>query len=183
MEYLYYVLYALGAFVALILLLLLIASMRPAEFRIERSRTMNAPPAEVFALVNNFHNFGKWSPWESKDPNLKRTFSGPDSGVGANYHWVGNKNVGEGNMEILESKPYERITIKLDFLKPFKASNTAEYLFAPEGNGTRMTWGMYGRNNLVMKAFGMLMNMDKLVGADFERGLANIKSVVESKQA
>lgn len=168
------------ALAAIVFVLIVVVATRSADFRIVRSATITATAATVFGQVNDFHNWRNWSPWEKIDLELKRTYEGPPSGVGAVYSWVGNKHVGEGRMTIIESRPSELIQIKLEFLKPFKATNTAEFTFQPEGNHTLMTWNMIGHNNFIMKAFGLFMNMDKMIGADFEKGLANLKAVVES---
>lgn len=164
----------------LVFLLIVVVAMRPDEMRITRSATMTAPPLSVFAQVNDFHNWRAWSPWEKIDPELKRTYDGPAADVGAIYSWAGNKQVGEGRMTILDSRPGELIRIKLEFLKPFAATNTTEFAFTPAGNQTVVTWTMTGRNNFMSKAFGLLMNMDKMIGGDFEKGLAAMKSVVEA---
>ncbi len=165
--------------VAVAVLVAFIAS-RPSDFTITRTGTMSAPPATVFAQVNDFHKWTAWSPWESIDPQLKREYSGPNAGIGAHYHWVGNREVGEGQMTITESRPGERILIKLEFLKPFKATNDTIFSFAPQGNGTLVTWTMKGRNSFMMKAMGLMMNMDKYLGGQFEQGLAKMKTVSES---
>src|SRR5687767_14119596 len=162
----------LAAFVAVVV-------MQPAAFRIVRSATVSAPPAEVFAQVNDFHRWRAWSPWENIDPALKRTYEGAEAGAGAIYAWAGNSQVGEGRMTITDSRPYDLIRFKLEFLKPFKATNTAEFAFKPEGNLTAVTWSMSGRNNFMGKAFCVFVNMDKMIGRDFEKGLANMKGVVE----
>ncbi len=141
---------------------------------------MSAAPSTVFEQVNDFHKWTAWSPWEKMDPDLKRTYSGSPSGTGAVYEWVGNKKVGEGRMTLTDSRPSESIRIKLEFLKPFKATNTTEFTFLPEHNQTAVTWTMTGRNNFMAKLIcGLFMNMDKMVGSDFERGLTNLKSIVE----
>jgi len=168
------------AVAAILVLLVLIVAMQPADFRIERSSTMSAPPTAVFAQVNDFHNWQAWSPWAKMDPNMKLVFDGAPAGSGAIYSWVGNKKVGEGSMTIFDSKPGQLVRIKLEFLKPFKATNTAEFTFAPQGNQTLTTWAMTGRKNFMFKAFGLLMNMDKMVGPDFERGLAQMKAIAEA---
>ena len=142
---------------------------------------MSAPAPLVFAEVNDFHRWQAWSPWEGIDPALKRTYEGAPAGTGAIYSWVGNNKVGEGRMTLKESRPSDLIRIKLEFLRPFKATNTAEFTFKPEGNQTLVTWSMSGVKNFMFKAFGLLMNMDKMVGRDFEKGLAQMKSVVEAK--
>jgi hypothetical protein len=165
--------------VAIIAIFLVAVSMQPNEMRVVRSATFAAPPAAVFAQVNDFHKWGAWSPWEKLDPGMKRTYEGPTEGVGAVYSWVGNSEVGEGKMTILESKPNELIKIKLEFIKPFAAVNTTEFSFKPEGENTNLTWTMYGPMNFMSKAMCLFMDMDKMVGTDFEKGLAGIKTVVE----
>src|SRR5437870_2501097 len=126
--------YILIAIAVIILALVVVVAMQPADFRIVRTATMSAPPSAIFAHVNDFHNWSAWSPWEKLDPSLKRTHEGAPAGTGAIYSWVGNKKVGEGRMTVTESYPSELIRIKLEFLKPFKATNTAEFTFKPEGN-------------------------------------------------
>ena len=165
---------------AIVLLLVAIVAMQPAEFRVVRSDTITAPAEAVFAQVNDFHHWEAWSPWAKIDPTMKQTYEGPSAGSGAIYTWNGNGQVGEGRMTLTESKPHELIRIKLEFLKPFQATNAAEFTFQPEGNQTVVTWSMSGRNNFMSKAFGLFMNMDKMVGGDFEKGLASMKSVVEA---
>lgn len=169
----------LGVIAALIVVLVIVIATRPADFRIERKATINAPAERVFALVNDFHEWTKWSPWENRDPNLKREYSGPNAGTGAGYHWIGNNQVGEGRMTITDSQPSRSIRIKLEFLKPFAATNTTDYTFTPTGNGTEVSWAMRGKNNFMMKAMHMVMNMDKMLGADFEKGLADMKAAAE----
>ncbi|MBX7255240.1 MAG: SRPBCC family protein [Candidatus Hydrogenedentes bacterium] len=153
---------------------------RPAEFSVSRSATTSAPPSAVFAQVNDFHKWDAWSPWAKRDPNMKTTHEGPASGVGAMYSWNGNKDVGEGRMTILESIPDELIRIKLEFIKPFAATNTTVFTFKPRNNGTEITWTMSGQNNFMAKAFQLVMSMDKIVGGDFEKGLAQMTAVAES---
>jgi uncharacterized protein YndB with AHSA1/START domain len=161
------------AFVAFVL-------TRPNQFRVQRKAKINAPPERVFALLTDFHRWTSWSPWEALDPNLRRTHSGAASGAGAVYAWEGNKRVGEGRMEILEVRPSSKVTIKLDFLKPFEAHNTAEFTLVPSGGGTDVTWAMYGHNSLMLKAMSLFMPMDKMVGKDFEKGLDNLKRATEA---
>jgi hypothetical protein len=163
---------------ALAVVLIVIVATRPAAFRIQRSTRIAAPHSAAFAVVNNFHRWTAWSPWEKMDPNLQRAYEGPESGPGAVYRWSGNKKVGEGRMTIENSSP-EKIVIKLEFLKPFKATNTATFTFTPDAGGTHVTWTMDGRNNFMAKAFHMLMDMDKLVGNDFEKGLAAMRTEAE----
>jgi hypothetical protein len=172
--------YILIAVAVIVIGFVLVVAMQPSEFRITRSASMAAPAPAVFAQVNDFHNWDAWSPWAKIDPGAKVTFDGPPSGTGAIFTWSGNKQVGEGTMTLTESHPNDLIRINLEFRKPFKATNTAEFAFKPDGNKTLVTWSMYGRHNFVMKAFGLFMNMDKMVGGDFEKGLASMKSVVEA---
>lgn len=153
---------------------------RPATFRVERSTTVSAPADVPFGYVNDFHLWSEWSPWEKLDPNLKRTFSGAPSGAGAVYSWAGNSKAGEGRMAITESAPNQRIAIDLQFLKPFKARNLTEFMFKPSADGVGVTWAMSGENTFVTKAFSLFMSMDKMVGKDFEQGLANLKTVAET---
>jgi uncharacterized protein YndB with AHSA1/START domain len=171
--------YILGGLAALLLILLIVIAMRPNEFRIERSDLMNAPPAKVFEQVNNFHKWDDWSPWAKLDPNCRNVFEGAPAGQGAGFFWDGNQKVGSSRMTITESRPNDLIRINLQFYRPFAATNTTEYTFVPEGSQTRMTWSMSGRNNFMSKAFGLFCNMDKMVGTDFEKGLAAIKAIVE----
>ena len=141
---------------------------------------MAAPPELVHGLVNDFRQWARWSPWEQRDPNLKRSFEGPRSGVGAVYGWTGNDQVGQGRMTITESTPGERVGIKLEFLKPFAATNVTEFGFAPAGAGrTQVTWAMSGKNDLLGKLFSVFMNMDAMVGKDFEEGLARMRAESE----
>lgn len=166
--------------VALLVVLALVIATRPADFRISRSAVIPASPAAVFAQVNDFHNWEAWSPWAKMDPDAKSTFDGPTSGVGSKFHWAGNSQVGAGNMTIAESRPNDVIRIDLEFLKPFAAKNLAEFTFKPVEDGTEVNWTMTGKNNFMGKAFSLFVDCDKMVGGQFEQGLANIKSVVES---
>lgn len=170
----------LGVLVALIFVFAVVVALQPAAFRIERSATIDAPPATVFGLVNDFHAWERWSPWAKLDPEMTTTYEGSDAGAGAVYSWKGNSQVGEGRMTITESIPNERVQIELAFLKPMAATNTAIFALAPEGDGTAITWSMEGSNNFMGKAFNLLMNMDELVGADFEKGLADMKAAAEA---
>jgi uncharacterized protein YndB with AHSA1/START domain len=160
---------------------LAVVAIQPAEFRVARSATIGAPPEKVFAQVNDFRQWGAWSPWEKIDPQMKRTYEGAPSGTGAVYAWAGNNEVGEGKMTLTESRPAELVRIRLDFLKPFAATNTAEFTFKPEGAGTSVTWSMEGKKNFVSKAVCMFMDMDKMLGGQFEKGLAQMKSVAEAQ--
>ena len=158
----------------------IVVAMQPADFSITRNATVAAPAAAVFSQVNDFHKWEAWSPWAKLDPSMKATYEGPTDGPGSIYTWSGNNEVGEGRMTLTESKPSEFVRIKLEFLKPFAATNTTEFLFKPEGNQTAVTWTMTGKNNFIAKAFNLVMNMDKMVGGDFEKGLAQMKAAVES---
>jgi hypothetical protein len=163
----------------IIIVFLVIVALQPADFRIVRSAAISAPAPAVFAQVNDFHNWDAWSPWAKLDPSMKQTFEGPPAGVGAVYTWEGNNKVGAGRMAITESKLAELIRIKLDFLRPFAASNPTEFSFKPESNKTLVTWTMTGHKNFMSKAVCLFMNMDKVVGGDFEKGLAQMKKVAE----
>ncbi len=169
----------LAVIVVAVIALLLYAATRPNSFRIQRSLRINAAPDRLFALLNDFRQWSGWSPWEKMDPDMQRTFSGPDVGVGTVYEWQGNKKVGKGRMEILESSPSTRLCIKLDFFSPFEAHNTTEFTLQPQGNGTDIIWAMYGPSPFMSKLMGVVFNMDKLVGGDFERGLTNLKALAE----
>ena len=164
--------------VVVIAVLLAFAATRPDSFRVERSTSIKAPPEKVFALINDFHQWGAWSPWEKMDADLKRDYSGAASGVGTVYGWEGKKT-GVGRMEILESSPSSNIKIKLDFMKPFEADNTAEFSLQAKGDTTDVNWAMYGPSNYMTKLMGVFMSMDKMVGKDFEAGLANMKAAAE----
>jgi len=171
----------LGIIAILIGLLIVVVATRPAEFRIERSLQMSAPPAAVFAQVNDFHEWDDWSPWAKIDPAMAQTYEGAPSGKGAVYTWNSkNPQAGQGRMEILESDPTSRIQIELQFIKPFAATNTAEFTLTPRDGGTFVLWAMYGKRNFMSKAFGMVMDMDKLVGGDFEKGLAAMSVAAET---
>ncbi len=164
----------------IVVLFVIIVAMQPADFRVTRSATIAAPPDAVFVQVNDLHNWEAWSPWAKLDPAAKSTYEGPAAGVGAAFAWSGNNKIGEGRMTVIESRPNVLVRFKLDFLKPFKASNTAEFTFKPEGNQTAVTWSMYGKNNFLSKAVGLFMNCDKMVGGQFEQGLAQMNSVTEA---
>jgi uncharacterized protein YndB with AHSA1/START domain len=165
---------------ALVAIFVVVVATRPATYTVERSATVAAPPATVFALVDDFQAWERWSPWEDLDPNMKRTFGGPPSGVGARYGWVGNEDVGEGEMTIVASRPPEAIDIDLHFVAPFESSSRTEFRFQPDGDGTKVTWRMTGENNFVSKAFTLFMDMDAMIGGDFEKGLAGLDTAATS---
>lgn len=175
------VLYIVGALVLAVLGLLAFAATRPNTFRYERQTEIAAPPESVFPHVADFHLWNAWSPWEKLDLQMKKNHSGSSSGKGAIYEWDGNNKVGQGRMEILEAKTPEKITIQLDFFRPFKAHNTTEFQFQKTGSGTKVNWIMFGQNVFMGKVMGLFMDMDKMIGKDFEKGLASLKEVVEKK--
>ena len=164
----------------LVVVFLVVAALQPADYRVQRTTTIAAPPAVVFAEVNDFHKWDAWSPWAKLDPGMSQTFSGTPAGNGSVYTWSGNSKVGEGRMTMVESHPDELINIKLDFIKPIASTSITEFTFKPAGNETQVTWTMDGQKPFVTKAFTMFTSMDKLVGPDFEKGLAQLKSVSES---
>ncbi len=165
--------------VVLIAAVLGLAATKPDRFRVERSATIKAPPEKVFALINDFHHWGQWSPWEKLDPAMKRTHSGAPSGKGAVYEWQGNSKVGAGRMEITEPTPPTKVLIKLDFIKPIEGHNMAEFTLRPQGDSTQLTWAMHGPTPFVSKLVQVFTSMDSLIGKDFETGLANLKAAAE----
>lgn len=169
------------AIAALVLGFVGFVAMQPSEFRVTRSATMNAPAAEVFAQVNDFQKWGAWSPWAKVDPAAKNTFEGPASGTGAIFHWDGNDKVGAGSLTITESQPNELIRMELKFIRPYEDVCTTEIAFAPQGERTEVTWSMFGRHNFMSKACCLFMDMDKMIGGDFEKGLVSIKEIVETE--
>ena len=159
----------------------IVVATRPAEFHIERSILVGTPPAVAYSQVNDLHAWAAWSPWEKLDPKMEKTFAGPATGPGATYAWKSeNGKVGQGRMTIEKSEPPARVIVKLEFIKPFAATNTVTFNFSDTAAGTQVTWAMDGRNTFMGKAFSLLMNMDKMVGGDFERGLAGLKGVAEA---
>ena len=173
----------LVAVVLVLVVLVVFIATRPAHFRVERSAQINASAAVVFPLINDFHNWPKWSPWEKLDPGMKKTFSGAPAGTGAQYAWVGNDKAGEGRMTITDSKPTELIALKLEFLKPFAATNQATFQLVPGAAGTQVKWGMEGDNGFIAKAFCLVVDMDALVGKDFEEGLSNLNKLAQATPA
>ena len=173
-------LYGIVVIVLIIAIFCVVVAMQPTHYTVERSAIINAPAPVVFAQVNDFHKWQAWSPWEKLDPHMKKEFSGAAAGNGAVYSWAGNSDVGEGRMTITDSRPSDLIKIKLEFVKPFTATNATDFTFTPQGNQTNVKWTMSGDNNFVAKAFSMFMNMDKMVGGDFEKGLAQMKTISEA---
>jgi uncharacterized protein YndB with AHSA1/START domain len=172
------VLVGLAAAVAVLLILVV---MQPGSYKVTRSISVNAAPAQVYAQINDFHQWDKWSPWAKIDPNMKTTYSGSPQGVGASYYWIGNDDVGEGRMTILESNPNDRISIRLEFMKPFESLAVNTFLLKPEGSGgTSVSWEMAGDQTFMGKAMTLFASMDSMIGADFERGLRQLKTASES---
>jgi uncharacterized protein YndB with AHSA1/START domain len=166
----------LGVAVAIILIL---AATKPDTFSVERSTSVKAPPEKIFPWINDFHQWKSWSPYETKDPAMKRSYSGATSGKGAVYGWEGNKNVGSGRMEILDASMPSKIVIKLDFFTPFEGHNTAEFTMLPQGDATNVTWLMHGPASFMSKVMQVFMNLDHMIGKDFEAGLVNLKNITE----
>lgn len=170
---------ALAAAIVVVLVAGIVA-LQPAEFRVARTATIAAPASAVFAQVNDFRNWEAWSPWARRDPAMRKTFEGAPAGVGAVYTWAGNGEVGEGRSTIVASRPDDLIRIRLEFVRPFETTSVAEFTFAPRGTDTAVTWSLTGTKSFVAKAMGLVMSMDRMVGGDFETGLAQLKSVVEA---
>lgn len=152
---------------------------RPADFTVTRSASINASPAKVHGIVNNMRRWNEWSPWAKRDPKMKTTYEGPESGVGAAQGWEGNKEVGSGKMTLTKSVPAQLVAFKLEFFKPFKGENQVEFSFKPEGKGTQVVWTMTGKYNFISKAICLFMDMDRMIGGDFEAGLAGLKGLAE----
>lgn len=169
----------LPAIALLIAGVLIFAATKPDVFRVERKAAIQAPPEKVFALINDFRQWGPWSPWEKKDPAMKRTFGTTTAGKGATYAWEGNKDVGQGSMEIIDSAAPSRIRLKLDFVQPFEAHNMVTFTLTPQGNTTELSWAMEGPIPYFAKIIHVFINMDAMVGKDFEAGLASLKSLAE----
>jgi uncharacterized protein YndB with AHSA1/START domain len=163
----------------LIAAVLIFAAMKPDSFRIERSVAIKAPPEKVFALINDFHQWEAWSPWEKIDPALQRTYGGAASGKGAVYEWSGNKDIGKGRMEIVEATPPSKVSLKLDFITPFEAHNMVDFTLASQGDMTTVTQAMYGPSPYMSKLMTIFFSMEKMVGEKYEEGLANLKSLSE----
>jgi uncharacterized protein YndB with AHSA1/START domain len=171
---------AIGVILAAVLVLLLgYAATMPDTFRVERSIVIDASPEAIYAEIEDFRRWRAWSPYEEKDPNLKRTYSGAESGVGAAYAWEGDSNVGSGRMTIVEAAPSSRIAIDLEFTSPMEARNKAIFTMTPEEDGTRLVWAMEGSSSCMFRFMGIFIDMDKMIGGDFEAGLAAMKTNVE----
>ena len=171
---------ALYVFTTIIVVFVIVVATRPGQFSVSRSTTIAAPPAAVFPHVNELKKWEAWNPWGKIDPAMKLTYEGPPSGVGASYSWIGNNEVGEGRATITESRANELVQLKLEFFKPMAGVSTAEFTFKPQGNQTEVTWAMTGKNNFIAKAMCMFMNMDKMIGGQFEKGLQSMKAITEA---
>lgn len=169
------------ALVLVVIVFAVVVVMQPADFKVERSATIAAPAAVVFSQVNDLHKWEAWSPWAKLDPSAKATYAGPDSGKGAKHSWAGNGDVGEGTMTIVESRPNELVGIKLEFLKPFAATNDVAFTFKPDGDLTLVTWTMTGKNNFIAKAMHLFIDCDKMIGGFFDQGLNSMKTIAESQ--
>jgi len=165
--------------VILIAAVLLFAATKPDTFRVQRATSIKAPPEKIFPYVNDFRSFGSWSPYEKKDPNMKRKYSGPESGKGAVYDFEGDGNVGSGRLEITDSSIPGKVAMKLDFVKPFETHNLIEFTMVAKGDSTEVTWAMNGPVPYVAKIMHVFFNMDRMIGNDFEAGLANLKAIAE----
>lgn len=165
------------ALTAVVLIFIIVVAARPTDFRVARSAVIPAPPALVFAQIDDLQKWQAWSPWAKMDPHAKATFAGPATGVGSSFTWAGNDQVGEGTMTIIDSRPNDLVRFKLEFRKPFAGTNEAEFTLAPQGDGTAVTWAMTGKNNFLMKAVGLFLDCDKMVGGQFEDGLKNLDAV------
>jgi uncharacterized protein YndB with AHSA1/START domain len=159
--------------------ILVYAAFRPGTLHVQRTASIKASPETIFALINDFDQWAAWSPYEKKDPAMKRTRSGAPKGKGSVYAWDGDKNVGKGRMEIADAQPPAKVTINLDFEKPFEGHNTVVFTIEPKGDAVNVTWAMTGRSNYIAKVIGIFISMDKMIGRDFEAGLAGMKAVAE----
>ena len=168
-----------GVAAVAVVAILIAASMRPDTFRVQRSAVIQAPPEKIFPLIEDFRAWGGWSPWEKKDPAMKRSFSGAASGKGAVYAWDGNSEVGQGSMEIVEDVPPSKLVLNLDFVKPFEGHNVVAFTLVPQGEATNVTWTMEGASPFISKVIGLFCDMDAMIGKEFETGLAGLKTLAE----
>lgn len=175
-----YIVLGIGAvMIAAIVLVLLIALTKPNQFRVERSVDIAAPAAKIFPYLEDLRQQRLWSPWDQKDPNMKRTYSGAERGVGAIYEWDGNREIGAGRQELVSVTPHSKIEGKIDFIRPFEAHNRLEFLLKPAGSGTSVTWAIYGPMPFMSKVMSVFFSMDKMIGTEFEKGLSQLKTLVE----
>ena len=168
------------AIAVIVVVFVIVAAMQPSDFTVRRTAKISAPASVLFENTNDLHKWNEWSPWAKADPTSKIVYDGPPSGVGSSFSWSGGKT-GEGTMTNIETVPEKLLRFRLDFRKPFAATNTAPFKFTPEGDQTEVEWSMSGRNNFFFKAFGLFMNCDKMIGGDFEKGLASLKIIAEAK--
>lgn len=159
--------------------ILIFAATKPDSFRIERTATIKAPPEKIYPLIEDYRKWTSWSPWENKDPAMKRTYGGTASGKGATYAWDGNKDIGQGEMVISEATPPSHVVIAMHFIKPFDSRSTAEFILQPTGDSTDVTWAMHGPSPFMSKVIGIFFNMDTMIGKEFETGLTNLKGIAE----
>jgi len=171
------------ALAALVLIFVVVVALQPSEFQMDRSTTIAAPQADVFAQVNDFHKWDAWSPWAKLDPQAKVTFEGPPEGEGTVMTWSGNSEVGEGKMTLTESRPNELVKTRVDMVKPFEGTSTSEFTFKPEGDQTAVTWSVAAHHNFMEKALCLVMGGKTMMSDLMEKGLAQMKSVVESKSS
>jgi len=165
--------------IILVAVILVYAATKPDAFSVQRTTSINAPAEKIYPLINDFHKWGAWSPYEKKDPAMKRTYSGAASGKGSAYAWEGNREVGKGSIEITEISPPSKVQIKLDMLEPIEGHNVVEFSLEPKGDVTNVTWAMHGPSPYISKVIGVFINMDNMIGKDFEAGLANLKAMAE----
>jgi uncharacterized protein YndB with AHSA1/START domain len=176
----FYIVLGIGAvMIAAIVIVLIVAALKPNHFRVARSIDINAPAEKIFPFLVDLRQQRLWSPWDQKDPNMKRTYAGAESGVGAKYAWDGNKEIGAGSQEIVAVKPYERIDVNIDFTRPFEAHNKIEFLLRPAANGTNLTWAIHGPMNFMFRVMGVFMSMDKMMNSEFDKGLLQLKALAE----
>lgn len=168
-----------GVIAVALVVILVAASTRPDSFQVQRAAAIQAPPEKIFPLIEDFRAWGGWSPWEKKDPAMKRSFSGPATGKGAIYAWEGNSEVGQGSMEIVEDTPPSKLVLNLDFVKPFEGHNVVTFTLVPQGEATNVTWTMTGASKFITKVIGLFCDMDAMIGKEFETGLANLKTLAE----
>ena len=175
-----YAAYAIAALAVLVVLIVLAAVLRPSEFQVARSLLIGATPERLFPYINNLHRFQDWSPYKDKDPTARNEFSGPDEGPGAVFRWIGDGNVGEGIMTIVNSVPNSKVGVDLEFIRPFAGHNSVEFTLVTQPGGTMVTWSMVGKYALIPKIVGLFLNMDKMIGGDFENGLKRLKTLAEN---
>jgi hypothetical protein len=176
----FYIVLGIGAvMITAIVIVFVIALMKSNHFRVQRSIDINAPAGKIFPILNDLKQQRYWSPWDQKDPNMKRTYSGPETGVGSKYAWDGNKRIGAGSQEIMAVTPNERIDVNIDFTRPFEAHNKIEFILRSSGTGTNVTWAIQGPMNLFFRAMSVVMSMDKMMNAEFDKGLIQLKALAE----